>query len=115
VNPAIGVRHLSRHEARDIFLGHYRTFPSGTAALPIDLATDSTERTQFYLTLANMKSSDLNAYWAHETFTGKLSPPMPVRDAAAAVGLVATNLNAIAYVYREDITNTVHVALELTP
>ena len=115
VNPSIGVQHLSRHEVLDIFLGRYRTFPSGASALPIDLAANSPERKQFYLALAHKDSADMSSYWARLTFSGEISPPFAVANARIAVDMVANNPNAIAYVYRTAVTNRVRIALELTP
>lgn len=115
VNPSIGVQHLSRHEVLDIFLGRYRTFPSGASALPIDLAANSPERKQFYLVLAHKDSADMSSYWARLTFSGEISPPFAVANARAAVNIVANNPNAIAYVYRTAVDNRVRIALELAP
>ena len=115
VNPSIGVQHLSRREALDIFLGRYRSFPSGASALPIDLDITSTERRQFYLLLAHKDQSDMSAYWARLAFSGKLSPPFSVTDARMAVDIVAHNPNAIAYVDRTAVDNRVRIALEVTP
>jgi hypothetical protein len=115
VNPSMGVQHLSRREALDIFLGRYRTFPSGASALPIDLDINSSERRQFYLMLAHKDSSDMSSYWARLTFSGKISPPFSVADARMAVDIVANNPNAIAYVDRAAIDNRVRIALEITP
>jgi ABC-type phosphate transport system substrate-binding protein len=117
VNPTIGVQHLSRREALDIFLGRYRTFPSGASALPIDLDVNSTERREFYLMLAHKDSADMSSYWARLTFSGKISPPFSVADAHMAVDIVANNPNAIAYVDRTAVNNDsrVRIALEITP
>jgi ABC-type phosphate transport system substrate-binding protein len=115
VNPSMGVQHLSRREALDIFLGRYRTFPSGASALPIDLDINSSERRQFYLMLAHKDSSDMSSYWARLTFSGKISPPFSVADARMAVDIVANNPNAIAYVDRAAVDNRVRIALEITP
>jgi hypothetical protein len=115
VNPANRVHTLSRREALDIFVGRYRTFPSGMAALPIDLDISSTERRQFYLILAHKDLSDMTSYWARVTFSGRMTPPFQVTDARLAVDLVASNLNAIAYVYRAAVDNRVRVVLEFTP
>src|SRR3569833_2700944 len=75
VNPTIGVQHLSRREVLDIFLGRYRTFPSGASALPIDLDINSNERRQFYMLLAHKDSSDKNTKKTHKTKTKKKTPP----------------------------------------
>jgi len=115
VNPSIGVQHLTRREALDIFLGRYRTFPSGVSALPLDLDINSAERKQFYLLLAHKDPAEMSSYWARLTFSGKISPPFAVADARMAVDIVATNPNAIAYVDRALVDNRVRIALELTP
>lgn len=115
VNPSIGAQHLSRREVLDIFLGRYRSFPSGASALPIDLDIDSTERRQFYLILAHKDPSDMSSYWARLTFSGKISPPFSVANARMAVDIVANNPNAIAYVDRAAVDNRVRIALEITP
>ena len=115
VNPTIGIQHLSRREVLDIFLGRYRTFPSGASALPIDLDVSSSERKQFYMLLAHKDSSDMGSYWARLTFSGKVSPPFAVTDARMAIDIVANNPNAIAYVDRAAVDQRVRVALEITP
>lgn len=115
VNPAIGVQHLSRREVLDIFLGRYRTFPSGSTALPIDLDINSVERKQFYVLLAHKDASDMGSYWARLTFSGKISPPFAVSDARMAIDIVANNPNAIAYVDRAAVDDRVRIALEITP
>jgi ABC-type phosphate transport system substrate-binding protein len=115
VNPAIGVQRLSRHEVLDIFLGRYRTFPSGASALPIDLNVNSTERRQFYMLLAHKDTSDMGSYWARLTFSGKISPPFAVSDARMAIDIVANNPNAIAYVDLAEVDQRVRIALEITP
>lgn len=114
VNPSVGVQHLSRREALDIFLGRYRTFPSGASALPIDLDINSSERKQFYLMLAHKDPADMGSYWARLTFSGKISPPFAVADGHMAVDIVANNPNAIAYVDRASVDNRVRIALEIT-
>lgn len=115
VNPSIGVQHLSRRETLDMFLGRYRTFPSGASALPIDLDVNSAERRQFYLLLAHKEPSEMSSYWARLTFSGRISPPFAVANARMAVDLVANNPSAIAYVDGAAVDQRVRVALEVTP
>jgi ABC-type phosphate transport system substrate-binding protein len=115
VNPSMGVQHLSRREVVDIFLGRYRSFPSGASALPIDLDVGSSERKQFYELLAHKDASDMGSYWARLTFSGKISPPFAVPDAHTAIDIVAHNPNAIAYVDRAAVDQRVRIALEITP
>jgi ABC-type phosphate transport system substrate-binding protein len=115
VNPSMGVQHLSRREVADIFLGRYRSFPSGASALPIDLDVSSNERKAFYQLLAHKDAADMGSYWARLTFSGKISPPFAVPDAQTAIDIVAHNPNAIAYVDRAAVDQRVRIALEVTP
>ena len=115
VNPSMGVQHLSRREAAGMFLGRYRSFPSGASALPIDLDVNSSERQAFYQLLAHKDASDMGSYWARLTFSGKISPPFAVPDAQTAIDIVAHNPNAIAYVDRAAVDQRVRIALEITP
>lgn len=115
VHPSVGVQHLSRREALDIFMGRYRSFPSGASALPIDLDVSSEERRQFYILLAHKEPADMSSYWARLTFSGKISPPFSVSTAHMAVDIVANNPNAIAYVDRSAVDSRVRIVLEITP
>ena len=114
VNPSIGVQQLSRRQTIDIFLGRYRTFPSGQNAMPIDLDVGSTERAQFYLTLAHKDQTNMSTYWLRTSYSGRITPPFVVPDARSAVDIVANNRFAIAYVARAAVDDRVRVALEIT-
>jgi len=113
VNPASGVRQLSRDDAINIFLGRYRKLPSGIVAFPIDIGSHSAERREFYLNLVKTDLPELDAYWARLIFSGQTSPPLQVPDSRTALQLVASNPNAIAYVYRAVVDERVKVVLEL--
>ncbi len=113
VNPASGVHALTRNETMDIFLGRYRKLPSGIAAIPIDLQPASTERRQFYLLIARKDPEDMSSYWARLVFSGQSTPPFQAADGRTAVDLVASNLNAIAYVKRDAADHRVRIVLEL--
>jgi len=114
VNPSVGVQQLTRRQTIDIFLGRYRTFPSGVSAMPIDLDIASTERTQFYWLLAHKDAAGMSTWWLRAGYSGQISPPFPVHDARAAVEIVANNRFAIAYVDRAAVDDRVRIALEIT-
>ena len=105
VNPQSGVDKLTRDEIIDIFLGRYRKLPSGRMALPIDVAESSAERSRFYQLLVKKSPSEMSSYWARLVFSGQTSPPFQVPDARAALELVQSSPNAIAYVDRSAVTN----------
>lgn len=115
VNPASRVEALTRYQVIDIFLGRFRKLPSGTTALPIDLAPDDPERSRFYRMLVRKDAAEISSYWARLVFSGQASPPFQAPDARTAVDLVASNPNAIAYVDRSLVDKRVKVVLEITP
>jgi ABC-type phosphate transport system substrate-binding protein len=115
VNPQSGVEKLSRDEVIDIFLGRYRKLPSGRVALPIDVAEASAERARFYQLLVKKSPAEMSSYWARLVFSGQTSPPFQVPDARAALELVQSSPNAIAYVDRAAVTPAVKVVLEVKP
>lgn len=115
VNPASGVEKLTREEVIDIFLGRYRKLPSGTMALPIDVAETSAARARFYQLLVKKSSAEMSSYWARLVFSGQTSPPFQVPDTQTALDLVRSNPNAIAYIDRAQVTSQVKVVLEIKP
>jgi ABC-type phosphate transport system substrate-binding protein len=115
VNPQSGVDKLSREEIIDIFLGRYRKLPSGKTALPIDMAEANTERGRFYQLLVKKSSSEMSSYWARLVFSGQTSPPFQVPDTKAALELVQSSPNAIAYIDRSAVNASVKVVFELKP
>jgi ABC-type phosphate transport system substrate-binding protein len=113
VNPASGVRSMTRDEVAKIFLARYRRLPSGTTALPLDLGADSVQRRDFYQRLVGKQLPDINAYWARLLFSGRATPPFQVVDDAAAMQAVAENKGAIAYVDKRAVDARVRIVLEL--
>lgn len=115
VNPQSGVQKLSREEVVDIFLGRYRKLPGGRVALPIDVAEANPERARFYQMLVKKSLAEMSSYWARLVFSGQTSPPFQVPDTKAALELVQSSPNAIAYVSRAAVTDDVRVVYELKP
>ena len=115
VNLQSGVDKLSRDEIIDIFLGRYRKLPSGKTALPIDVAEANPARARFYQLLVKKSSSEMSSYWARLVFSGQTSPPFQVPDPQAALELVQSSPNAIAYMDRSAVNSSVKVVFELKP
>lgn len=115
VNPQSGVQRLTKEEAVNIFMGRFRTLPSGLIAFPIDIGDRGPERVRFYEWLVEKDLAEVDAYWARLVFSGQTSPPLRVPDARTAVELVAGNRAAIAYVQRGAVDGRVRIVLELPP
>ena len=113
VNQKIGVDKLSREEVIDIFLGRNRRLSSGVTALPLDLPGTSPEREQFYSRLTGRSLSEINAYWARLTFSGRASPPALVHNQEEAMQMIADNRNVVSYVARSKVVPSVKIVFEL--
>ena len=111
VNPDCGVTRLSREDIINIFMGRYRTLPTGIPALPIDQAA---EREQFYHLLVNKTPAEINAYWARLVFSGRASPPILAPTATEVKTLVENNLGAIGYLLRSDLDSSVRPVCNLS-
>ena len=114
VNAGSHVHSLTRDQVIDIFMGRYRQLPSGATALPIDV-DDPSERQTFYERLVHKNLAEIGSYWARVVFSGQATPPFRAPDSRAALKLVATNPDAIAYCYRSAVTGRVKVVLDLKP
>lgn len=114
VNAGSHVHSLTRDQVIDIFMGRYRQLPSGATALPIDV-DDPSERQTFYERLVHKNLAEIGSYWARLVFSGQATPPFRAPDSRAALKLVATNPDAIAYCYRSAVTGRVKVVLDLKP
>jgi ABC-type phosphate transport system substrate-binding protein len=114
VNARSHVHALTRDQVIDIFMGRFRQLPSGATALPIDV-DDPAERQTFYERLVHKNLAEIGSYWARLVFSGEATPPFRAPDNRAALQLVATNPDAIAYCYRSTVTGRVKVVLDLKP
>jgi ABC-type phosphate transport system substrate-binding protein len=115
VNTGSGVERLSRDEVINIFLGRYRQFPSGLAALPIDQPAEQPLKAQFYRQLVNKDLAEINAYWARLIFSGKTSPPRQAASPAEVVAWLAHNRGAIGYVERGMVDARLRIVMEFEP
>lgn len=111
VNPANGLNSLSEREVTDLFLGRYVAFPDGSAALPLDQPLKSDIRKHFYESLTGKSVRQINAYWAKLVFSGRATPPRSARRSEDITNMINNNLNAIAYMPSEDVTDDVKVVL----
>ncbi len=112
VNAGNGIERLSRDEVINIFLGRYRQFPSGLAALPIDQPADQPLKAQFYHKLVNKDLAEINAYWARLIFSGKTSPPRQAASSEEVLEWLARNRGAIGYVDHSQVDARLKIVME---
>lgn len=105
-----GVDRVTSDEAVNIFMGRYRKFAHGAAAVPVDLEADSPVRRLFYRRLLDKSLEEINSYWVRLIFSGGTQPPHEVRGPEEMIERIATDLRAIGYVDRSHLTRSEHPA-----
>jgi ABC-type phosphate transport system substrate-binding protein len=102
---------LSKSQVIDIFLGKIDRFPDGSPAIPIDQQEGSPARDEFYATFAGISAAQLRSHWAKIIFTGRGQPPRTVATLAELRKLLAANPQAIAYVERSAVDDSMKVVV----
>jgi ABC-type phosphate transport system substrate-binding protein len=102
---------LSKSQIADIFLGKLTRFPDGTQAIPIDQVEKSAVREAFYLEFAGKSPAQIKAHWSKIIFTGRGQPPPEVANDIAVKQFIAKNPDAIGYIERERVDDSVKVVL----
>ena len=108
------VERLDRDEVTNIFLGRYRTLPSGMQAQPVDQPPGSGARNIFYQRLVNKTQSEINAYWARLHFSGKTSPPIQAASAKETLERLLANPGAISYMERSEVDGRLRVVFDFS-
>jgi len=109
------VEKLSREEVTNIFMGRFRTLPSGNPARPIDQPRDTPLRTQFYQRLVNKDQASINAYWSRLHFSGKAVPPLQASSEDEVIRQALAQPGGIAYVRRSQVDDRLRIVFEFSP
>ncbi|WP_397533187.1 hypothetical protein [Roseateles sp.] len=111
VNPKSPLTALTSEQAAAVFLGKSASLPGAGLAQPADLPDASAVRELFYTKAAGKTAAQVKAAWARLTFSGKASPPKELSSAADVKKHVAGNVDAIGYIEKSAVDNTVKVVL----
>ena len=103
---------LSKKEVQRIFLGKLKTFPGKGPVIPIDLPRNSDSRLEFSKKILKKDMRQVSAYWTRLIFTGKGLPPKQVDSIEELKKLVARNPDAIGYIDKGSLDDTVRVIFE---
>lgn len=104
VNKNNPLKKLTKQQVTDLYMGRAHYFPTGSIVVKIDAPNDSGLRQAFYSSLVQMSVAEVNAYWARLLFSGCAAPPMSVTEDSDVLALVATNPNAIGYIFDSTAT-----------
>lgn len=113
VNVRSGVAAMTRNEVVNLFFGRSRQFFNGIEAQPVDLADTHPDRARFYLALVGKETSQVEAYWSRQVFSGKTRPPPKVGSPEEVVKWVVANPGGIGFVDASRADARVRVVYEL--
>jgi ABC-type phosphate transport system substrate-binding protein len=114
VNKANSATLLSREEVRRIFLGDKSSWPGGKRVTVLMLTPDQPERGIILRELLRMNESDYTKYFLQAAFTGRVqAAPRDLPSAPQMKAHLVANPNAIGYLKKEDVDDSVKVVLRL--
>jgi len=109
VSAKSAIANLTQSEVADLFLGRASRLPDGGKALPLDQPEGSAPRDEFYAKFAGKSAAQVKAHWSKIIFTGRGQPPAEVPNSQEARKRVAENPNAIAYIERTLVDDSVRI------
>jgi ABC-type phosphate transport system substrate-binding protein len=114
VNKSNNTAPLSREEVRRIFMGDKSSWPGGKRITVLMLGPDQPERVVILQAVFKMNESEYTKYFLQAAFTGHvLAAPRDLTTAAHMKAHLAANPNAIGYLKKEDVDDSVKVVLRL--
>ena len=109
VHPSNRFEALSRSKVRYLFLRKVSRWPWGAEVAPLDLPEGEPIRRAFVREVLGFSEEQRADYWIDQRATRGVSPPLQVRDAAAAKQWVAAKSGGIAYIPASALDTTVKV------
>ena len=109
VNAGSGVSSMKKAQLSRIFLGKTTTFGDGSKAEAINQISASGSRTNFDSNMLGKTTSQINAYWSKQMFSGSGTPPEELNGDLAVLQHVAANPNSIGYIESSALNDSVKV------
>lgn len=103
---------LTKDQISNIFLGNSLRFPSGEQAIPIDLAEETGQFSQFHSVVTGMTVATLRGHWSKMVFSGRARPPREVSNQNEAIKLIASNPNVIGYIDKSLVDTSIKVVFQ---
>ncbi len=112
VNETSDVNALQIEDVSDLYLGRKKLL--GDTYIDQVLDREGKKRQRFFLRVANMKESQVNAYWARLKFSGRMRAPEGVGSDEDLYGKLLENPKAIGYVTSQPPQDSgIRVALKI--
>ena len=114
VNRSNNISSLSRDEAQRIFVGEKSAWPGGKHITVLMLAKGQPEREVILREVYRMNESDYIKYFLQAAFTGRVqAAPKDLASAAEMKARLAANPNAVGYLKKEVVDDSVRVLLKI--
>jgi ABC-type phosphate transport system substrate-binding protein len=104
---------LTKEQAAALYLGKASTLPGGGAVTLLDAADSSPNYEQFYAKLTGKSPAQVKATWAKLVFSGKATAPRPLPSSADIKKFLVSNPDAVGYIERAALDNSVKALLTL--
>jgi hypothetical protein len=98
---------LSCAKLKYLYLRKVSRWPWGAQVEPIDVAAPRSVRSAFLQRVLQTTDEEMAVYWIDQREVHGISPPVQVRDSAAAKALVASRPGAISFIPAADLDDTV--------
>ncbi|CBL43656.1 conserved hypothetical protein [gamma proteobacterium HdN1] len=112
-NPKANFDSITISQVRQLFMAKSRTLPDEQNAVTFMQVEESPARVAFDRIVLQRSPRDSRAYWAQLIFTGRGQPPSSLPDDASVKEQVALYRNALGYILRESVDDSVKVVLVL--
>lgn len=113
VNLKSPIAMMTPEQVASVFMGKSNTLPSGVTAAPADLPESTMIRDQFYSKAAGKTGPQVKATWARLSFSGKATQPKELSTAAEVKKFVTANPQAVGYIEKSAVDDTVKVVLTI--
>lgn len=104
---------LEKPELSRIYLGRAKTFPGGAKVVPVSQDSSSATKAEFEKALLGKSQSQMKAYWAKQSFSGRGSPPDEVGGDSGVLERVAADGEAIGYVDASAVNSSVKIVFRI--
>jgi ABC-type phosphate transport system substrate-binding protein len=101
---------LDRTDVARIYLRQRRFWDDGEAIVALNQPPGSAIREEFFRKVVGSDSASLGDYWNELYFHG-VFPPIALSSTEAVKRYIASNRNAIGYVYESEVDSSVRVVL----
>lgn len=115
VNPDNPIESLDQKQIQQLFLGRMSLFPNSEVKVSaVDQEENSKAYQHFYKNVMNINDTKLKRYRAYYLFSGKGQVPKTMDSIKALIQYVSKNPNAIAYINKQDLNDSVKVVYPIT-